>query len=81
MDGRRRRRVKEAFDLTIGFLGFFTAAFFVITLVAELTRQDALYWAVGTLVLAILTAGSWFGRRAALNHLASLDARESARED
>jgi hypothetical protein len=66
MDGRRRRRIQEGFDLGIGFLGFFTAAFFVITLVTEVLRRDALAWALTTLVLALMVTATWFGRRAAL---------------
>jgi hypothetical protein len=66
MDGRRRRSIQEAFDLAVGFLGFFTAAFFVITLVTEVLRKDALGWAVTTLVLALLVAALWRTRRAVL---------------
>jgi hypothetical protein len=62
MDGRRRRRIQEGFDLGIGFLGFFTAAFFV----TEVLRRDALAWALTTLVLALMVTATWFGRRAAL---------------
>jgi hypothetical protein len=53
MDGRRRRSVKEGFDLGIGFFGLFAAAFFVITLVYEVLRKDALGWAVTTMDRAI----------------------------
>ena len=81
MDGRRRRRVKEAFDLGVGFLGFFTAAFFVITLGYEIARQDALGWALTTLVLALATAGMWLGRRAALQHVDRLDRIELGTDD
>ena len=78
MDGRRRRRIKEGFDAGIGFLGFFTAAFFVITLVTELMRQDALAWALTTLVLALGVTAMWFGRRAALRRF---DERAAAGDD
>jgi len=69
MDGRRRRTVKEGFDLGLGFFGFFTAAFCVITLVYEILRRDALWWAIATLVLAGVTAALWYGRRAALRRI------------
>jgi uncharacterized membrane protein len=66
MDGRRRRELKETLELALGFVGFFTAAFFVITLVLELNRKDALWSAVTTLVLAALLAGVWVLRRRVL---------------
>jgi membrane protein implicated in regulation of membrane protease activity len=66
MDGRRRRDVKEAFDIAVGFVGFFTAAFFVITFVLELTGGDALWSAITTLVLAVMLAAVWRFRRRAL---------------
>jgi hypothetical protein len=68
MDGRRRRSIKEAFDLGIGFFGFFTAAFFLITLVYEVLHMNALGWAITTLVFAALVAGLWFLRREVLRH-------------
>lgn len=69
MDGRRRRSVKEGFDLGVGFFGFFTAAFCVITLVYEVLRQDALGWALGTLVLGLVTAAIWWSRQAVLRRM------------
>jgi hypothetical protein len=69
MDGRRRRSVKEGFDLGIGFFGLFTAAFFVITLVYEVLRKDALGWALTTLVFAAIVAVLRFGRREALRRI------------
>jgi uncharacterized membrane protein YqjE len=66
MDGRRRRSITEGFDLAIGFFGLFTFAFFVITLVYELLRKDALGWALTTLVFAAVIAGLWFARREVL---------------
>jgi hypothetical protein len=66
MDGRRRRSIKEGFDLGIGFFGLFTAAFFVITLVYEILRMEALGWALTTLLFGALVAALWFGRRAVL---------------
>ena len=75
MDGRRRRQIKERFDLGIGFLGFFAVAFFVFTLVAEITGAAAVGWALITLLLALMIASLWFGRRKALRQLDELDAQ------
>jgi hypothetical protein len=69
MDGRRRRSVQEAFDLVVGFFGFFAVAFCIITLVFEILRQDALGWAITTLVLALCTTAAWFVRREALRRI------------
>ena len=66
MDERRRRSIKEGFDLSLGFFGLFAAAFFVITFVYEVLRKDALGWALATLVFAALVAGLWFLRREVL---------------
>jgi hypothetical protein len=76
MDGRRRRSIQEAFDLAVGFLGFFTAAFFVITLVTEVLRKDALGWAITTLVLALLVAALWFARRGVLRRIDQQEAEQ-----
>ena len=69
MDGRRRRRIKEGFDLGVGFFGFFAAAFFVITLVYEVLGMDALAWSITTLLFAALVAGIWFLRREVLRRI------------
>lgn len=69
MDGRRRRSVQEAFDLAVGFFGFFAVAFCAITLVYELLRKDALGWALTTLVFAALAVAAWLGRREALRRI------------
>jgi hypothetical protein len=66
MDGRRRRDVKETLDLGLGFIGFFTLAFFAITLFLELTGKDAVVSAVTTLVLALLLTALWVLRRRVL---------------
>jgi len=66
MDGRRRRSIQEAFDLVVGFFGFFAVAFCIITLVYEVLRKDALGWALATLAFAVLAAGVWFLRREVL---------------
>ncbi|MGN6445922.1 hypothetical protein [Amnibacterium sp.] len=68
-DDRRRRSIKEGFDLGLGFFGLFTAAFFVITLVYEILRMEALGWAITTLVFALLVAGIWFARREVLRRI------------
>lgn len=48
---------REGLDIVIGIVGFFAATFFVVTVVAELTRTDALGWALTLLVLVlVLTA-------------------------
>ena len=62
MDGRRRREIKETLDLAVGFVGFFTLAFFAITLWQELTHQAALIAAITTLFLALLVGGLWYLR-------------------
>ena len=54
---------REAVDVGIGFVGFFAVAFFVITLVCELTGQPALVWALVTLVLVLLLVALWQARR------------------
>lgn len=54
---------REAVDVGLGFVGFFAAAFFVITLVCELTGQPALLWALVTLVLVLLFIALWQARR------------------
>ncbi|MFF2050123.1 hypothetical protein ACFVU2_00855 [Leifsonia sp. NPDC058194] len=54
---------REAVDVGIGFVGFFAFAFFVITLVCELTGQPALIWALVTLVLVLLLVALWQARR------------------
>ena len=47
---------REILDLFIGGIGFFTAAFFVITVIYELTGQDALGWAITLLAFVVLFA-------------------------
>ncbi|GIT80813.1 hypothetical protein LLS1_24820 [Leifsonia sp. LS1] len=65
---------REAVDVGIGFVGFFAVAFFVITLVCELTGQPALVWALITLVLVLLFVALWQARRRII--AARLRARE-----
>jgi hypothetical protein len=67
MDGRRRRDLKETFDLGLGFIGFFAVAFVGITLYLEITRKDALVSALTALVLILFEVGLWFLRRSVLN--------------
>lgn len=75
MDGRRRRQIKERFDLGIGFFGFFAVAFFLFTLVAEITGAPAVGWALITLLLAVMVTSLWLGRRKALRRHDELDAQ------
>lgn len=67
MDGRRRRDLKETFDLGLGFIGFFAVAFVAITLWLEITKQDALIAALTALVLLLFELGLWLLRRSVLN--------------
>ena len=75
MDGRGRRQTKERFDLGIGFLGFFGVAFFLITLVAEIRGDQAVGWAVITLLLAAMVASLILSKRKALRRHDALDAQ------
>jgi hypothetical protein len=67
MDGRRRREVKETYDLGLGFIGFFTLAFFAWTLYTEIKGEDALVSALTTLVLFLFELTLWILRRRSLN--------------
>ena len=77
MDGRRRRQTKERFDLGIGFLGFFGVAFFLFTLVAEIRGDQAVGWAVITLLLALMVTSLVLGKRTALRRIDELDAQNA----
>jgi hypothetical protein len=48
---------REGVDVVIGIVGFFALAFFVVTVVAELTHTDALGWAITLLALVLVLAG------------------------
>ena len=50
------RDPRETLDVFIGAVGFFAFAFFVITVVCELTGQDALGWALTLLAFVVLLA-------------------------
>ncbi len=76
MDGRRRRDVKETYDLGLGFIGAFTAAFLIMTFIAEVTGNDALWSAITTLVLALMLTALWFVRRRHLRVPVEADADE-----
>jgi hypothetical protein len=56
---------REGLDIVIGIVGFFAAAFFVVTVVAELTRTDALGWALTLLVLVLALGALLLLRRRA----------------
>lgn len=81
MDGRRRRQTKERFDLGIGFLGFFGVAFFLITLVAEIRGDQAVGWAVITLLLGAMVASLLSGKRKALRRIDEVDAQTLKERD
>jgi hypothetical protein len=80
MDGRRRRRIKERFDYGVGFFGFFTVAFFIITLVHQIVGLDSLAWAVTTLVLGVVVGLLLFARRETLRRV-DLEPEEVVEED
>jgi len=67
MDGRRRREIKEAYDLGLGFVGFFTLVFFAWTLYSEIKGEEALISALTTLVLFLIELTLWFLRRRSLD--------------
>lgn len=58
-----RRDPRETLDVVIGAVGFFTFAFFVITVVAEVTGQDALGWALTLLAFVVLLGALIAARR------------------
>jgi hypothetical protein len=66
MDDRRRRRTKETYDLAVGFFGFFAVAFFVVSLVAQLTGGKAVWASACCLVAAAVVAAILIFRRRAL---------------
>jgi hypothetical protein len=73
MDGRRRREVKEAYDIGLGFVGFFTLVFFAWTLYTEIKGEDALVSALTTLVLFLIELSLWLLRRRSLNRAEGAD--------
>ncbi|HVX08864.1 hypothetical protein [Humibacter sp.] len=56
MSSNAQRDPREILDLFLGATGFFTAAFFVITVLYEVTGQDALGWALALLAFVVLLA-------------------------
>ncbi|MFT8395293.1 hypothetical protein [Propionibacterium sp.] len=46
----------EVLDMAVGFIGFFAAAIFVVTVAMELTGRPALGWALALLALVIVLA-------------------------
>jgi Flp pilus assembly protein TadB len=50
----RRNDPREYLDVGLGFVGFFAAAFVIITAVCELTGQPALAWALVSLALVVV---------------------------
>jgi predicted RND superfamily exporter protein len=53
----------EGVDILIGIVGFFAFAFLIVTVVAELTRTDALGWALTLLALVLVLASLLLIRR------------------
>ena len=51
-----RQKSGEDFDIIIGFLGFWAALLFGVTVWMELTGQPALVWALGLLLVCL---GLW----------------------
>jgi Flp pilus assembly protein TadB len=67
MDDRRRRRTKESYDLAVGFFGFFAVAFFIVSLVTQLTGGSAVWASATCLVAAAVVGVIWIFRRRALS--------------
>lgn len=76
MSSNAERDPRETLDLFIGGAGFFTAAFFVITVLYEVTGQDALGWALALLAFVVLLALLLTARHRMTRRI--LAARESA---
>jgi hypothetical protein len=73
MDGRRRRQVRESFDLGLGFTGFFAVAFVAITFYLEVSGRDALWTAITGAALMLFEAILWMLRKRALSRLDGAD--------
>jgi hypothetical protein len=56
MSSGSQRDPRETLDVFIGAVGFFTAALFVITVLFEVTGQDALGWALALLAFVVVLA-------------------------
>ena len=54
---------RDTLDVGIGIVGFFAFAFFVVTVVCELTGTDALGWALTLLVFVLLLGALLLARR------------------
>ncbi len=63
MGSGAQRDPRETLDVVIGAVAFFAFAFLVITVVAEVTGQDALGWALTLLAFVVLLALLVAGRR------------------
>ncbi len=61
--GRRRRANLQTYDLGVGFFGFFAVAFFVISLVAQLTGMDSIWASAAALLSFVIVALIWVFRR------------------
>ena len=68
IDGKRRRQVKEGFDLALGFIGVFALAFLIITFVLELHDPGrATVYSLTTVVLVGIEVVVYLLRRRALH--------------
>ena len=73
IDGRRRRKVQESYDLGLGFTGFFAVAFVAITFYLEVSGKDALWTAVTGAFLMGFEAILWVLRKRALTRIDEAD--------
>ena len=76
LSDRVERDPRETLDVFIGGTGFFAFAFFVVTVVAELTGQDALGWALALLALVALLAALLAGRHRMTSRLRARQTRD-----
>lgn len=63
MDGRRRRRGIETYDLGLGFFGFFAVAFFLISLFFQIGGRDPIWASLSALVSFAVVGAIWMFRR------------------
>jgi predicted RND superfamily exporter protein len=60
---KRNTDVLDTVDVGIGIIGFFAFAFFVITVISELTGTDALGWAMALLAFVLILTALLLTRR------------------
>ena len=78
--GNHARDPREGVDVAIGAVGFFGVAFFVITVVAELTGADALGWALALLAFVLVFAALLLARRRITDRMIAARSAEPAAE-